>query len=212
MTHVPLSLLIGGLRKISSVVSKAADFLAQRKDYALMFSDCSGTAKIRKSGFHFKKGVHLSVGCHSIIESEVFFEKENASFRVGARTFIGASIFSCAEKIQIGDDVLIAFGVVVADHDSHAIDFSHRENDVRLWQEGKKDWTHVKTAPVVVGDKAWIGMKALILEGVTVGEGAIVGAGAVVTCDVPPWTLVAGNPARVIRKLDSRESAERPWK
>jgi acetyltransferase-like isoleucine patch superfamily enzyme len=212
MTRDALSLLIQCLHKASAVISKTADLLAQRKEYGLMFSNCSGAAKIKKSGFHFKKGADLSIGRHSIIEGDVFFEKENASFRVGDRTFIGASIFSCAEKIQIGDDVLIAFGVVIADHDSHALDFAHRRNDVCLWHEGKKDWTHVKTAPVIVGDKAWIGMNALILEGVTVGEGAVVGAGAVVTRDVPRWTLVAGNPARVVRALDSRESAEQACK
>ncbi|MDR1367773.1 MAG: acyltransferase [Candidatus Accumulibacter sp.] len=207
-----LSLLIQCLRKASVIISKTADLLAQRKEYPLLFSNCSMTAKIKKSGIHFKEGVDLAVGHHSIIEGDVFFEKENASLRVGDRTFIGASIFSCAEKIQIGNDVLIAFGVVIADHDSHAIDFAHRQNDVRLWHEGKKDWTHVKTAPVIVGDKAWIGMNALILEGVTVGEGAIIGAGAVVTRDVPQWTLVAGNPARVIRALDLRESTEHACK
>ena len=63
----------------------------------------------------------------------------------------------------------------------------------------------VKIAPVRIGDKAWIGFNAIILKGVTVGEGAIVAAGAVVTKDVPPYTIVAGNPARVIRTLSEPE-------
>lgn len=52
--------------------------------------------------------------------------------------------------------------------------------------------------PVVIGDHAWIGARAIICPGVTVGEGAVIGAGAVVTRDVPPYTIAAGNPARVI--------------
>lgn len=59
----------------------------------------------------------------------------------------------------------------------------------------------VKTAPVIIDDDAWLGTNAVILPGVRVGQGAIVGAGAVVTCDVPPFSVVAGVPARVIRTL-----------
>jgi acetyltransferase-like isoleucine patch superfamily enzyme len=54
--------------------------------------------------------------------------------------------------------------------------------------------------PVVIGDHAWIGARAIICPGVTVGEGAVIGAGAVVTQDVPPWTIAVGNPARVIKE------------
>lgn len=55
-----------------------------------------------------------------------------------------------------------------------------------------------KGGDVVIGDRAWIAYKAIVLPGVTIGEGAIVGAGAVVTKDVEPYTIVAGNPAKVV--------------
>ena len=55
--------------------------------------------------------------------------------------------------------------------------------------------------PVAIGNNVWIGCKAIILKGVTIGEGAVVAAGSVVTKDVAPFTLVAGNPARVIREV-----------
>ena len=53
--------------------------------------------------------------------------------------------------------------------------------------------------------KVWIGFNAIILKGVTIGEGAVVGAGSVVTKDVLPWTVVAGNPARLIREISENE-------
>ena len=56
------------------------------------------------------------------------------------------------------------------------------------------------TAPIEIGDMAWIGARAIVLPGRKVGEGAVVAAGAVVTHDVEPWTVVAGNPARVVKK------------
>ena len=56
------------------------------------------------------------------------------------------------------------------------------------------------TLPVHIGDSVWIAEDAIILPGVVIGEGAVIGAGSVVTKDVPPWTVVAGNPARIIRR------------
>ncbi|MDP5158573.1 MAG: hypothetical protein NWQ07_08360 [Flaviramulus sp.] len=68
-----------------------------------------------------------------------------------------------------------------------------------------KDWSNVKSSPIVVKNKVWIGFNSIILKGVIIGEGAIVGAGSVVTIDVPDWTVVAGNPAKVIREIPENE-------
>lgn len=100
---------------------------------------------------------------------------------------------------------MIAWGCTVVDHNSHSLRWSERKDDVVNWLEGKKDWTHVKCASVTIGNKAWIGFNSTILKGVTVGEGAIVAASSVVTRDVPPFTIVAGNPAKVVRELRADE-------
>lgn len=63
-------------------------------------------------------------------------------------------------------------------------------------------------APITIGSMAWVGARAIVLPGVTIGEGAVVGAGAVVAKDVPPWTIVAGNPARIIGKREVKPEAK----
>ncbi|MBQ8246439.1 MAG: hypothetical protein IJZ42_04845 [Lachnospiraceae bacterium] len=65
-----------------------------------------------------------------------------------------------------------------------------------------KDWSVVKSAPIHIEDKVWIGTGCKILKGVTIGEGAVVAAGSVVVKDVEAWTMVGGNPAVVIKKLE----------
>lgn len=90
----------------------------------------------------------------------------------------------CFQSIIIGNGVKISHNVTIMDGDGHTIEC-----------EG-----YISQKPVVIENHVWIGTKATILKGVTIGEGAIVAAGAVVTKDVPPHSLVAGNPARVIRQ------------
>ncbi len=154
------------------------------------------TSQIRQ-----KKKCRVTIGCHSMISGNIIFEYEGASVQVGDKTFIGGSSLICSKKITIGNDVLIAWGCTIVDHDSHSTSFSLRKNDVSEWMAERKDWTHVEQEEVVICDKSWIGFNSIILKGVVVGEGAIVGAGSVVTKNVPPWTVVGGNPAKIIRKI-----------
>jgi acetyltransferase-like isoleucine patch superfamily enzyme len=151
-----------------------------------------------------KPGCRLKIDEQSQIEGTIICDRENTSMAIGKRVFMNGTLI-VSEAIEIGNDVMISWGVTIVDHNSHAIAFSQRAEDVVNWRAGKKDWTHVKIAPVKIGDRVWIGFNAIILKGVTIGEGAIVGAGAVVTKDVPAWTIVAGNPARIIRELAENE-------
>jgi acetyltransferase-like isoleucine patch superfamily enzyme len=148
----------------------------------------------------------LAIGGDSNIEASLAFEKANAQIRIGSRTHVGSgTLLAAAHLIEIGDDVLVAFDVLITDHNSHSLCFAERRSDVREWIRERKDWAHVPMVPVKISNKAWIGARAIILKGVTVGEGAVVGAGSVVTRDVPDWTIVAGNPARIIRPLTAEE-------
>lgn len=147
-------------------------------------------------------GCKLEIGEYSYIQGKIVMEKTNVVVHIGSRTFISSgTLLDAADEITVGDDVLIASGVLIMDHDSHAQEFVKRKNDVLDWCHGRKDWSNVPRSRVVIGNKSWIGAKSIILKGVTVGEGAVIGAGSVLTKNVDPWTVVAGNPARVIREL-----------
>ncbi|MCX6773569.1 MAG: acyltransferase [Candidatus Micrarchaeota archaeon] len=94
------------------------------------------------------------------------------------------SRIDCSKSIEMGDDVIISENVVIMDSDRHDI-----------LREG-----YERSKPIKIGDHVWIGIRAMILKGVTIGNGSIVAAGAIVTRDVPENCLVAGIPAKVIKR------------
>jgi galactoside O-acetyltransferase len=106
-------------------------------------------------------------------------------------------------SITIGDDVMIAGECYITDNDGHSLDWRIRRNDVMDRKKGFKDWKHVGMAPVKIGNDVWIAPKCIILKGVSIGDAAVIAAGSVVTKDVPPRTIVAGNPAKIVREIAS---------
>lgn len=117
-----------------------------------------------------------------------------ARIKIGDNVGISGCTITAVESITIGNDVLIGSGAVVVDNDAHPIHPDHRFDG---------GGAH---APIVIGNRVFIGARALVLKGVTIGEGAVIGAGAVVAKDVPAYAIVAGNPARIIG--DSRKRKE----
>ncbi|MGD9669416.1 MAG: acyltransferase [Hyphomicrobiaceae bacterium] len=170
-------------------------------------------SKVGSGALFPKKNSRLTIGSKSIFHGRVAMDLDGAQIRVGDRTFVGNGLLVCAKSIDIGSDVLISWNVTIVDHQSHHVEFEKRANDVTDWLHGNKDWTHVQIDPVRICDKVWIGFGANVLPGVTVGEGAVIGACSVVTHDVEPFTVVAGNPAKVVRRLvaeaDSKGSTMR---
>ncbi len=114
---------------------------------------------------------------------------------IGRRVKISSHSFIC-EGVTIEDEVFIGHGVMFIN------DRYPRATNIRGGLQTEVDWDCIQT---LVKRCASIGSNATILCGVTIGEGAIVGAGSVVTHDVPPWTIVAGNPAHIIRTLEQKE-------
>jgi acetyltransferase-like isoleucine patch superfamily enzyme len=162
------------------------------------------SSNLNLNALNLREDCHVEIGEHSQVLGTLTFDKKKASIKIGKRAFINGTII-CASKISIGDDVLISWNTTIIDHNSHSIFFSQRAQDVINWVENEKDWGNVKISPVEIKDKVWIGFNSIILKGVTIGEGAIIGAGSVVTKDVPPWTIAAGNPARIIREILEQE-------
>lgn len=153
---------------------------------------------------------YLKVGDDTMLSCAIAFESGAGMVTVGNRSFIGNSNLICRNGIEIQDHVFIAWGCYFYDHDSHSINYRDREDDITQQLEDfrnkrdfieNKNWTVVNSKPIKICSNSWIGMNVIILKGVTIGEGAIVGAGSVVTKDVPAWTIVGGNPAKVIREI-----------
>lgn len=153
------------------------------------------------------RGGRVRIGTDAIVHCRIAFDGPGV-VNIGNRCYIGASNLVCHTAITIGDDTIISWGVTIADHDSHPVDWDDRQHDVADWRMGQKRWDSVKIAPVELGDRVWVGFGATILKGVTVGDGSVIAAQSVVTRDVPPNVLVAGTPARIVRRIN--ESRERP--
>src|SRR5205823_5624967 len=153
----------------------------------------------RESGA-IKIGKHVSVyaGCS-------FSVGVNGSCTVGDFTLLNGALVMTEEKIEIGSHCLISWNVGIADSDFHPLEPAQRLVDAKALAPFFKDRPprpKLKTAPVKIGNNVWIGMNAVILKGVTIGDNSVVAAGSVVTKSVPPNTVVAGNPAVVVKRFE----------
>lgn len=157
-----------------------------------------------------RTGLAVQIGNESMLRNNIIFESDEGMVSIGDRTFInGGTSIICRSKVHIGNDVTIAWGCMIYDHDSHSLSYADRLDDHRQqmldWQHGNmisnKDWSTVRSAPIHIGDHAWLGFDVTVLKGVTIGEGAVIGAKSVVTRDIPAWCVAAGNPARVVKEI-----------
>jgi acetyltransferase-like isoleucine patch superfamily enzyme len=136
------------------------------------------------------RGGRIEVGSHCTFFSGVHLEVwEGATLKIGSGTYLNRnSEVVAARSVTIGTNCKIARDVLIMDTDQHAL-----------------PGCELVIEPVVVEDDVWIGARAIILKGVRLGHGSVVAAGAVVTKSVPPRSVVAGVPARVIRTLPAEE-------
>lgn len=136
---------------------------------------------------HFRstRELGLVVGADSGLYNGTFFEiGPDGEVHIGEFCSVVGAIICTNRKVLIGDYVFIAHEVVIADLDA-AVPLS--------WKRHEAD-----VPAIVIGDNAWVGARATLLADCRIGEGAIVGAGAVVRGNVPPYSIVAGNPAAVV--------------
>ena len=169
---------------------------------AVVGSDC----QVGPHAWCFNPGAkqNVSLGdyvvCRGILRSESF---QPGTIRIADYVYIGDDcIISCASEIEIGRLTLLAHGVQIFDNDSHPAASDAREQDY-LTVLGRRQGPRppIASAPVWIGERAWLGCGAMVMKGVRIGDGSIVAAGSVVTTDVSPYTVVAGNPAKVVKEL-----------
>lgn len=147
----------------------------------------------------------ICLGKNTHVRGELLTMRYGGKIEIGDHCFVGeGSRIWSGESVKIGAHVLISHNVNIFDTDSHELDSAQRAqgfiNIITVGHPQEKG--SIKTAPVVIGDHVWISFNAIILKGVTIGEGAVVAAGSVVTKHVAPYTLVGGNPARLIKQLE----------
>ena len=131
----------------------------------------------------------FSLGNYSVIESFACINNAVGDVIIGDHTRIGLHN-TIIGPVDIGNHVNLAQGITVT-----ALNHNFCDTNKRIDEQG------VSTNPVTIEDDVWIGANAVILPGVTIGEHCVVAASAVVTKDVPPHSLVAGVPAKVIKNI-----------
>lgn len=119
----------------------------------------------------------------------------NATVTIGDNVGISASSIRAKESITIKDHVKIGADCILLDTDSHNVDYMIRRS--------AEDYGSSKSAPIVIEEDVLIGTRCIILKGVTIGARSIIGAGSVVTKSIPPDSIAAGNPCKVIRTLNN---------
>lgn len=145
----------------------------------------------------------IKIGDNSLLKGSLYVTS-NGSIEIGDHFYLGANSFIGAEKnVCIGSCVIISNDVRIYDNNNHPTSPEARKR-MSLEGFGSDNWAwhHAASAPVVIEDNVWIGQYCSILKGVTIGKGSVVATRAVVTKDVPPYTIVAGNPAKVVKQLE----------
>ena len=131
----------------------------------------------------------FSLGDYSVVESFACINNAVGDVVIGDHTRIGLHN-TIIGPVEIGNHVNLAQGITVT-----ALNHNFSDTNKRIDEQG------VSTTPVTIEDDVWVGANAVILPGVTIGEHCVVAAGAVVTKDIPPHSLVAGVPAKVIKQI-----------
>jgi acetyltransferase-like isoleucine patch superfamily enzyme len=151
-------------------------------------------------------GVTIGHGA-SMYMGTMFDVGRDGRVTLGDYALVNGARIICAKEIAIADHALISWNVVLMDCYGVSLDPAVRREEVRASATTlpRRLDGHAAARPVRIGRAAWIGFDSCILPGVTVGDGAIVGARSVVMHDVEPFTIVAGNPARLVRRLTDEE-------
>jgi acetyltransferase-like isoleucine patch superfamily enzyme len=149
----------------------------------------------------------IVVGRNTHIRGHLVTFGHGGHITIGSYCYVGeySKVWS-AKELTIGDRVLIAHNTSIFDSNTHPVNAAKRHQQfVDIITTGHPTDIDLNEEPVTIEDDVWIGCNCVVLKGVTIGRGAVVGAGSVVTKSVPPYVVVAGNPARIVRELSPDE-------
>jgi acetyltransferase-like isoleucine patch superfamily enzyme len=148
----------------------------------------------------------ITIGSGTVVCGELHVFAHGGCITLGEECYVGeGSRLWSGVLIEVGDRVLISHNVNIIDNLTHPLDPVARHAHARLTMGGShpSNITSLEDEPIFIEDDAWIAAGAFVMKGVRIGRGGVVGAGAVVTADVPPMTVVVGNPARVVRRIET---------
>ncbi len=153
-----------------------------------------------------EEGVRIGRASSSYLGT-MFDVGPQGSVRIGDFSCIHGAWFICDSEITVGDFALISWNVVFMDTYGVSTDPVERRRQLRMLPfDGLRRMPRGAPArPIHIGRNVWIGFDCVVLPGAEIGEGSIVGARSVVSGNVPPFSLAAGNPARVIRTIENDE-------
>jgi len=151
-------------------------------------------------------GVSYGKGSSSYLGT-MFDVGPSGRVRIGDYALVHGARIICDDEVVIGDHALISWNVVLMDTYRFSSDPGVRREELRSVPAAlpRVLTGGAEARRIVIGDNVWIGFDAVVLPGVTIGEGAVVGAKSVVTADVPAYSVVAGNPARVVRTIPKED-------
>lgn len=167
--------------------------------------DCEVTTKFfRTAEISSINNNNIKIGKHTQIHGIIQCFNKMAIVEIGEYCFLGPSSRLWAmNNIKIGDRCLISHNVHILDTNNHSFSAVKRHAEavsVFANVHTAEYSSDVVTAPVLIEDDVWVGFGASILKGVKIGCGSIIGANSVVTKDVPSYSIIAGNPSKIIGK------------
>jgi len=164
--------------------------------------------------FHSEDDPGLTIGNASgAYDRTTFIVGPRGRVDVGAYSVLNGAYFVCNEHIEVGDHCLLAWGSVLTDtwpSNAGSLPISLRHEVMRAVADdpARRLPMFVEPRSIVLEDNVWVGFDAVILPGVRVGRGSVVGCKTIVVEDVPPYAVVVGSPARIVRYLESDDTEQ----